>query len=41
MSGRLKHYPVWVAEIKIKVDKDLTEKFEVAPICTAISQAWK
>lgn len=37
--------PAWIAEIKIKVEKELAEKFGaapmIAPISAVISQAWK
>jgi ubiquinone/menaquinone biosynthesis C-methylase UbiE len=40
-----KRNPAWIAEIKIKVEKELAEKFGaspmVAPISAVISQAWK
>jgi ubiquinone/menaquinone biosynthesis C-methylase UbiE len=41
----MKRNPVWIEEIKIKVEKDLAEKFGaapmIAPISAVISQAWK
>jgi ubiquinone/menaquinone biosynthesis C-methylase UbiE len=40
-----KRNPAWIAEIKIKVEKELAEKFGaapmIAPISAVISQAWK
>jgi len=40
-----KRNPAWIAEIKIKVEKELAEKFGVAPMIAPISavicQAWK
>lgn len=40
-----KRNPAWIAEIKIKLEKELAEKFGaapmVAPISAVISQAWK
>jgi ubiquinone/menaquinone biosynthesis C-methylase UbiE len=40
-----KRNPAWIEEIKIKVEKELTEKFGaapmIAPISAVISQAWK
>lgn len=40
-----KRNPAWIDEIKIKVEKELTEKFGaapmIAPISAVISQAWK
>ena len=40
-----KRNPAWIAEIKIKVEKELAEKFGAAPmtapISAVISQAWK
>ena len=40
-----KRNPAWIDEIKIKVEKELAEKFGaapmIAPISAVISQAWK
>ena len=40
-----KHNPAWIDEIKIKVEKELAEKFGdapmIAPMRAVISQAWK
>lgn len=40
-----KRNPAWIADIKIKVEKELAEKFGagpiIAPISAVISQAWK
>ena len=41
----MKRNPAWIDEIKIKVEKELAEKFGaapmIAPISAVISQAWK
>jgi len=40
-----KRNPAWIDEIKIKVEKELAEKFGtapmIAPMSAVISQAWK
>jgi hypothetical protein len=40
-----KRNPAWIEEIKIKVEKELAEKFGAAPMSApmsaVISQAWK
>jgi hypothetical protein len=40
-----KRNPAWIDEIKIKVEKELAEKFGaapmIAPMSAIISQAWK
>ncbi len=39
------HNPQWIDEIKIQLEKELSEKFGaapmIAPISAVISQAWK
>lgn len=39
------HHPEWIDEIKIKLEKELSEKFGaapmIAPISAVISKAWK